>query len=171
MDCQQCAENLTAFLDSELGADESEQVRSHVSRCRSCAEELQSLREAAEFIESHIRECEVPPTAWNLLRAQISLQSPSPSPLPSFLARWRVAVAATALAAALMLGYTHYQQVQQRKTLDQYMSQYIREREASRRAQPSTPAAAPYVENPYAGNPFIEVRATDSDNPFRSEDR
>ena len=172
MDCKQCTEDITAFLDGELSAAESELVRSHLSICASCAEELRSLREAADFIESHKRELEPRAGSWNLVRARISTAD-SPSLLRFFAPnRWRVALASLVLIAALALGYQQYQQIQKR-SLDQYISQYVRDREARRQQQNilSASEASPKMETPYADNPFIEIRATSTDNPFQSEDR
>jgi hypothetical protein len=79
-----------------------------------------------------------------------------------------------AVIAAFALGYIQYQQVQ-RKNLDTYISRYMLERETWIKTQShmvvtGTEANA-QVENPYAGNPFLEIKATAADNPFQSEDR
>ncbi len=167
MECKQCGEDLTAFIDGELGAADSEQVRSHLSICASCADEWRSLKEAADFIESRRNDREPLPESWNLVRARISAEEPV-SPF-WFLApnRWRVAAAALVIIAASALGYLQYQQIQ-KKSLDRYMSQYMQEREAPKAMHPVT--SGPGI-SPYADNPFIEVKATPVDNPFQSEDR
>jgi predicted anti-sigma-YlaC factor YlaD len=174
MDCKECAEDLTAFLDGELSAEDSARVRAHVGICPSCAEDLRSLKESADFIESHKSEMELRPEVWNLIRSRIS-PADSFSPLRLFVPnRWRFAIAAVAIAAALGLGYLQYQQIQ-RRDLDQYISQYMQEREALRQTESifvDTESTPPRVEIlPYADNPFVEVKATVVNNPFRSEDR
>jgi hypothetical protein len=65
-----------------------------------------------------------------------------------------------------------YQMIQ-RKNLDGYISQYVQEREMRIRANTirTGTEVKPQVENPYANNPFIEIKATVDDNPFRSEAR
>jgi len=172
MDCRECSDQLTAFLDEEIGTQEAEQIRSHLSVCKSCTDEWLSLQESKELIESHVHELEPRPEAWNLVRAQISLNTTASSRL--FTVRWRVAMATLALIAATGLGYVQYQQIQKR-TLDKYVSQYIQEREARWKARPVLADTQPGTDfdetNPYADNPFLEIKATVSDNPFRSEDQ
>jgi anti-sigma factor RsiW len=176
MDCKECTDQLTAFLDAELSAQETEQIRSHLSACKSCADEWLSLRDSKEFIESHVHDLEPSPEAWNMVRARISVK-PTAHPPSHFFApnRWHVAVATLALVAATGLGYFQYQQIQKRAALDKYISQYIQERQAQRPVRPvlaDTQSGADSDEaNPFADNPFLEIKATASDNPFRSEDR
>jgi anti-sigma factor RsiW len=175
MDCKECTDQLTAFLDAEMSAQEAEQMRSHLSACKSCADEHLSLRDSKEFIESHVHDLEPRPEAWNLVRARISANPPSPSAFHLFaLKRWRVAMATTALALAVSgLAYLQYQQNQE-KTLERYVSQYIQERQARWQAPvlANTEPGTDFDEtNPYADNPFLEIKATVSDNPFRSEDQ
>ncbi len=168
MDCKRCAEDLTAFMDEELSAEDAGQVQAHLDHCTSCAGELRSLRESADFIESHKSELEPRAGSWNLVRARIATaENPSPSHFFS-LSRLRIAMAALAIIAAL--GYLQYQQVQ-RRNLDRYISQYIEERKAQEQAKSVLADSNPRIEIPYADNPFIEVKATLADNPFRSEDR
>jgi len=172
MDCRECAENLTAFLDGELNASDSEQVRRHVNSCASCAEELRTLRETVSFVESHRRELEPRPGSWNLVRARISSEGVrAPARFFGF-GRWQTAAAALAVCAVLAAGYVQYQQIQKRN-LDGYIAQYLRERAARGAAQIARwdAAANTKIEIPYANNPFTEIRATLTDNPFRSEDR
>ncbi len=173
MDCKKCAEDLTAFMDAELSDEETEQIRSHLNACKLCADELLSLKESKEFIESHVDPLEPRPESWNLLRARISQESVSHSPSGFFILRWRVAAAALALIVASGLGYLEYQQTQ-KKTLDKYVSQYVQEREKRWQAKPvlaNQPGAVLDETNPFAENPFVEIKATVSNNPFRSEDQ
>lgn len=172
MDCAQCVEELTAFLDGELSPADFERMRSHLDTCASCAQELHSLRGAADFVESHQRELELRPGSWNLVRARISTAD-SFSPF-RFLApnRWRIAMASLAIAAALGIGYILHHQVQQR-SLDQYIAQYIQDRRAQ---EPSRPIFSDFragfkSEDSRALNPFAELKTTLTNNPFRSEDR
>lgn len=176
MDCNECTDMLTAFLDEEVSAREAEQIRSHLGACKSCSDEWLSLKDSKEFIESHVHELEPRPEAWNLVRARISVNPEAPSAFHFFaLKRWRIAMATAALAlVASGLGYLQYQQ-NQKKTLEKYVSQYIQEREARWQANAvlaNTPLGTGFAEaNPYADNPFLEIKATVSDNPFRSEDQ
>jgi len=159
MDCRQCAEDLTAFLDGELSEASSGQVQSHLQTCTSCSEEFRSLREAAEFVESHNRTLEPRSGSWNMVRARITTEN-VPSPSHSWLSnRWRLAVAALVLVAAFTAGYLQYQQ-SQKKDLDRYVSEYMQQRKT----------LVNYRTGSYDDNPFIEIKAP-VDNPFRSEDR
>jgi anti-sigma factor RsiW len=163
MDCKQCAEDLTAFLDGELSRTDSEQIQSHLRACASCSEESESLRKSAAFIESHSRELIPSAESWNLVRARIHERAVVPARrFPTF-NRFRWALAAIALIAVFALGYTHYQLIQ-RKNLDRYISQYVRERQ-------SLLIQSLASENPNQGNPFMEIKSTVIENPFRSEDR
>ena len=170
MDCKQCAEELTAFLDGELDAADSEQVRSHLDACASCSDELQSLQETSDFVTSHGRELEPRDGSWNLVRARIMSENMLVPSRSWFTGRWRVALATLAVCAALVFGYMQYQQIQ-KKNLDGYISQYMKERESRIRADTVLTGTEmnQQVENPYANNPFIEVKASVTDNPFRSE--
>ena len=174
MDCNKCSDELTALLDGELGAREAEQVRSHLNVCKSCSDELRSLQESKEFIEARVVELTPRPEAWNLVRARIYTDPPLTPVRFYTLTRWRVAMAAMALIAAFGLGYLQYQQTQ-RKVLEQYISRYIQERDARGQAKPvltSTQSDADLNEmSPAPDNPFLEIKAVVSDNPFRSEDQ
>jgi anti-sigma factor RsiW len=156
MDCRQCRDDLTAYLDGELNPADSAEVRSHLETCTSCADELRSFQHAADFVESHKRELELSPGSWNLVRARISSSNSLPSSRFLVPNRWRFAFASLAIIATVALGYFWYQQAQERN-LDAYISQYIRIRESRQHFQPE--------------NPFMEVSANLDANPFRSEDR
>jgi anti-sigma factor RsiW len=173
MDCTRCAEDLTAFLDGELSDADSDQVESHLSACAACDAELRSLREAARFIQSHQRELEISPETWRLVRARITA-APKPRSLFDFLApyRWRLAVAAAAVVAAVALGTFQYRQVQ-RRSLDEYVSQYVQNRQAHRPAPPVFAGldVSPVDGNSRPYNPFAGLKDTLTENPFRLEDR
>jgi anti-sigma factor RsiW len=162
MDCTQCAEELTAFLDGELSAADAERIKSHLRTCIPCSEEARSLQEVGDFVESNSRVLDPRPESWNMVRARIYRETPESDSRGWAIHRWRFAMAALALLAALVIGYQQYTGVQQRN-LDRYISQYVRERE-SRRTQAQN-------DGPDTYNPFMEVKVTVSENPFRSEDR
>jgi hypothetical protein len=184
MDCRQCAENLTAYLDGELGRTDLEQVRDHLGTCSACADGLRSLQESAEFIESHVQELTPQPELWNMVRARISATDSFLQPRHFMLLNWRFAAAVVVTFAILGIGYIQYQRMEQ-KSLDQYISRYIKEREA--RGQKQVLVAnnennqrieIPYEANPFLetgapliDNPFMEANPTVFDNPFRSEER
>jgi hypothetical protein len=171
MECTRCREDLTAYQDGELSPAESAEVRSHLENCAACAGELGSLREAVEFIGSHVGELEPGPASWNQILSRISEES-SRSPLRILaLNRWRFALATMVFLAALALSYFWHQQVQQRG-LNEYISQYVKAREAGEHFLLLIGKAKPGIgtENFSADNPFIEVKATVDINPFRSEE-
>lgn len=172
MDCKQCAGDLTAFLDSELNSGASEQIRSHLAACPSCSEEWRSLRESAGFIESRNRDLDLRAGSWNMIRARIAAETRPARQGFWFVNRWSVATATLAIFAALAVGYMQYQHVQ-RRNLEQYMSQYIQQREAQIKNQITATGTQVSSEtaNPYVENPFVEIKATVSDNPFLSEGR
>jgi anti-sigma factor RsiW len=171
MDCRQVTEDLTAYLDGELGTADSAQVKTHLASCASCADELRSLQEAANFVESHVQGLSLRPGSWNAVRTRIAVEkSPSIFRFP-FPTRWRAAFAATACIVIFALGYLWYQQLEERN-LNAYISQYIKAREASRfiyRAGTGTDVrleSGSYT----VENPFVEAKVGLDINPFRSED-
>ena len=171
MDCERCAEDLTAYLDGELSAAGVQQIESHLGVCKACADELRSLQEAALFVESHIREIEPSSETWNLVRARISNQSSSPS-LFRFLVPngWLTAAAALAVIAALALGFWSYMRHEKdQRVLEEYMSQYIHAREEQEQIRRF--AVTGSESDLHADNPFVEIKYTSFDNPFRSENR
>jgi anti-sigma factor RsiW len=175
MDCKQCAENLTAYQDAELSATETEEVLQHLQTCTSCMEELSSLRMASDYIESHAKQLNPDPIAWRLIQARIADMRPSPSPLHHLFLRWRLAAIAGLTFALLSgFGYFQYRQHEQRN-LDRYVSKYLQQRNARLSARiagfSNAPAGVWEEKNPYENNPFIEVKSTPADNPFRLEDR
>jgi anti-sigma factor RsiW len=171
MECKQCAEDLTAFMDGELDSANADQVRSHLSACIPCSEELRSLRETAAFIESHDRALEPRAGSWNLVQARITAVDQPPSGFWLF-SRFKLATAALAIVLVFTLGYLQFQQTQ-KKNLDAYISRYVQQREAQLKAQQAVvnTEVNSQIENPYADNPFVEIKATVADNPFRSEDQ
>ena len=172
MDCRQCKEDLTAYLDGELSPGGSEEMRSHLETCPSCTEELRSFQKASAFFESHTKVSELRPGSWNLVKARISTAS-SPSPF-RFLAlnRRRYALATLVFVVALSLGYLWHQHAEKR-SLDEYIAQYMKAREAGQIFRFRFGGAKTGLNSSSfkTENPFIEVKATMDVNPFRSEDR
>jgi anti-sigma factor RsiW len=171
MDCKQCAENLTAFLDGELRDSNSAEMSLHLDTCPSCADELRSLKEAADYIESHYRDREPCLESWNMIRVRLSTEDSSAWFHFFALNRWRIAMASLAIVAALGIGYLQYQQFQTR-TLENYIAQYIQDREARSQAQSIQwkAEANSQIKIPYPDNPFIEISAASAENPFSSEE-
>jgi hypothetical protein len=172
MDCKRCSEDLTAYLDGELSSIDSARVDSHLDACVSCSEELRSLQRAAAFLASRTQELELRPGSWNRVRAQISIEKSASfwnifSPI-----RWRPAVAALTCLALLAFGYIWYRQAQQR-SLDAYIAQYEKARDAGRsfRRVLANVDSGFAPDNRAIENPFIEAKVSLDINPFLSEDR
>jgi hypothetical protein len=159
MDCNQCTDNLTAYLDGELSLADSARTESHLATCVSCAAELSGLREAAAFVESHKRDLEIKPESWNAVYDRVSGQR-SASPFRFLLPKWSTMLSLAAVAAVFVLGSLWYQSYQNR-SLDDYISQYMRTREAVLR---------PQTMSSFAPNPFTEAKPAPDTNPFRLED-
>jgi len=172
MDCKNCAENLTAYLDGELNSIDSALIHSHLATCASCADELRGFQQASDLVDSHNRELDLHAGSWNAVRAQISASKSAASfGLPA-LKRWRPAFAAAACIAVLSFGYMWHQQIQKR-TLDAYIYRYIASREAGRSHLFEADGRAVTLKSGDLAteNPFTEVQADLNLNPFRSEDR
>jgi len=186
MECEQCMDELTAYLDGELSEARTGQVKAHMASCPSCAAELQALKEAAEFVESRVHGVELRPELWQGIRGRISgVEAPEPVVgLIGFIEIHRWTAAATALGAtfALAIGlwsYVRYEQSQ--KQLERYMNAYIQQREAQNASITPAPKVPPEQESAparfspivyrggYEGNPFLQVDSVPESNPFRVE--
>lgn len=160
MNCGQCTDNLTAYMDGELSAAESVQMRAHLEICDSCTAELSGIRQAATLVESNLRELEVRPESWNAVYDRINAVRPNSS-FHTFFRKWAETLAAAAVLVAISLGYLWYQH-NERRSLDDYISRYVKSREAESHAQ-----TAHY----FVLNPFSESKPSADINPFRLEDR
>jgi hypothetical protein len=170
MDCKRCTDNLTAYLDGELSQVDSAQVRSHLEICTSCGVELRSCQAASSFVTSHVSELELRSQSWDAVYNRIS-DTGSRSPFAFlFLKRWSSALATLAVVIAVAFGYLWYQQ-DQRKGLDEYISQYVKMREAGRTLGLMTSSSGLPFQSGNPNNPFIEVKPAFDTNPFRLEDR
>jgi len=182
MECEQCKDELSAYLDGELSEAKVGQIRSHVAVCTTCAQELHGLELAAQFVNDRLRDLEPQPQIWQKIRAEISIL-PAPSPPSGFLRilaanPWRTAAVTLAAIAALGAGlWSYMRQVESRHALELYMTEYVRMRDDQEQSH-----RQPVVRNisangnslshsEYADNPFVQVSDTISTNPFRPEAR
>lgn len=154
-------------------------MQAHMDGCASCADELRSLKGAADFVDAHRRELSPRPESWNLIRQHLMLARLSAAEPPArsrFFAfnQWRYALAALAVLFVVTIGYQQYRKID-RKDLDYYIARYIQDREVCIPtdadlclAQTDTPQY-----DPSGDNPFVEIKAYSVDNPFRraTEDR
>ena len=92
MNCRQCKENLSAYIDGELDADIGEQVVQHCKCCISCGHELEELQRLAKTIAAIPQE-KLPADFLARVRAKLASAQPEdetgdrPELIPS---RWAV---------------------------------------------------------------------------------
>ncbi len=180
MECPECCDNLTAYLDGELADSLVERMKRHLEECEACHAEFRDLRESSDFIVRNARALEPVPEIWNNLRSRIAEMPPPGGSFGFFrflvLNRWKAAVAtiaATVVLAVGLWGYLQYQQSQ--RELASYMSEYIQKRAIQEsmhdlRSNGATGNPSSVLQG-YPDNPFVNVRPVSFDNPFRSEDR
>ncbi len=181
MNCESCAEDLTAYIDGELSETKARDVRTHLDRCGACRDEHRSLELSARFVETHARELQMRPESWNLVRARIAaLPAPAPGLFQWLTSNLWWSSAVTALAtAALALGFWGYMHhIESQRDLTHYMSEYIQAREEQEQTHRITPlesdssaADAGVLHPEYVNNPFVTVRSSADMNPFRSEEQ
>lgn len=177
MDCLECSNNLTAYLDRELLPHLEQEISSHLKTCVRCTKEFHELEAAAQFVEAHSHNLELSPDMWNNLRARVV-----PMPVPgqagalSFLRaknRWLSAAAAIAAAILLAVGVSSYiDHLEEQREIQQYMSDYISKREKeeqiarirSNDLQSNETKATEFIE---LENPFGSTRSVSFQNPFR----
>ena len=184
MDCRECYNDLTAYIDGELADPTMERLKLHLDQCRPCFDEYRELNESKSFVGAHARVIEPVPEIWNNLRSRIA-EMPAPNDSSGFFRflvvnRWVTAVstlAATVLLAVGLLGYMQYQHSQQE--LEVYMEDYIQMRDITERLHilrtmesEAREAKIDGVDVNVSENPFAEViPASFSGNPFRVEER
>ena len=183
MDCRLCSDELTAYLDGEISGTAAEQIRRHLEECPPCQDELQALRGAAAFVESHAREVDPVPEIWNNLRARIAAMPPpaSRSGFFQFLVvnRWAAMAATLTSTVILALGLWGYLAHQSsRKALESYMSDYIAMRAVTERLHAVEARQWRHLKSeggvartPFPENPFVDHRPVSLANPFVSEER
>jgi predicted anti-sigma-YlaC factor YlaD len=178
MDCSNCVDDLTAYMDGELSEGVEERLRLHLNSCASCTAELRGLQEAAVFVDSHLRELNPRPELWASVRSQIAVIEVSPG-RTGFLQvlnapRWLTATVALAATLLLTLGVWEYIQ---RRHSDEAFQQYMTQQIEIRRLQDETPRFDIPVTNPtaqrrFADNPFVTVSEEITfRNPFREGGR
>ncbi len=183
MDCQQCNEDMTAYMDGELEGSVAEEMRIHLAKCPPCHEEYRDLVDSTALVVAHARELDPVPEIWNNLRQRIA-EMPPPSGsfgLFRFLTvnRWATAVATLAATILLAFGMWTYMQYQQsRSDLEASLDGYVRIRTVAERFHSRQMAKARNVtlNLDYFGptdlkNPVAETQPVSFTNPFKSEER
>ncbi len=73
MKCEETKRKLSAYQDNELSQEETERIRRHLSKCRACAEDLQAINLAWDFLQAG-ETIEPAPYFWTRLSARIAEQ-------------------------------------------------------------------------------------------------
>jgi anti-sigma factor RsiW len=183
MNCEQCSENMSAYLDGELDSQASDRAEAHLASCEACSSELESLQDAARFVEANAGELSLSPGVWMRVHEQISVSETHPvkphwSEVFLVHRRW---LAATAAAAVILIGLGAFGVMLQKRQLDRdasaLMHSYTRQRDIQEQwhfAQEEDPAIAPpeaYADGSLPDfNPFAVVKYEPDKNPFRSEE-
>lgn len=178
MECLECSDNLTAYLDGELTQRHRGELESHLKACTVCAQEFHSLEETTRFVQTHTAELDPRPILWQKVHTRISAE-PSPSRHTSIFQlhvpiRARFAAAALAAAVVLSLGVWRYvQYYESEQALQQYMSQYIETREFVEQKHRVAPAQTHTIHpkhQEFSDNPFVVASDDDAySNPFRAD--
>lgn len=183
MDCRQCNDDMTAYMDGELEGTVAEDMRIHLAKCPPCHEEYRDLRDSTALVVAHVGELEPVPEIWNNLRNRIAQMPPPSSSFGLFrflvVNRWAAAVTLMAATVVLAVGMWGYLQNQQsRSELEASLNEYVQTRAAAERLHSRQLAEAEKapLKMDYFGpedmkNPFAEMRTVSFTNPFRSEDR
>jgi len=183
MDCQQCSDDLTAYIDGELDESAARQLKNHLETCDPCRAEYEELRDSATFVSEHAAELEPVPEIWNNLRSRIAeLPAPAGSSGVSRLLvmnRWAAMLATVAAMVVLALGLWGFERYEQsRSELESYMNEYIQMRTAQERQyelQMIQERANALQNEPGAeqttDNPFADMRPVALTNPFHVEAR
>ena len=99
--CEDVIEQLSAYLDSELTAEESEAVRAHVAACERCRAELKALDRTVHAV-ADLPRLRAPSGLRDQVMAKLDRTAPAEARHP----RWRMywgAAAAVAFAVVIML--------------------------------------------------------------------
>jgi anti-sigma factor (TIGR02949 family) len=183
MDCRQCNDEVTAYIDGELSTSDVEQMNRHLEKCPPCLAEYRDLKSSTTLVVSHAWELEPSPEIWNNLRSRIAEMPAPASPFGFFqflvINRWAAALSTMAAIAVLFVGTWGYMQYQQSKSdLEASMQEYIQTRSVAERihgqllqAAESAPVSLEYVGPTNMENPFAEIRPVSFTNPFKAEDR
>jgi anti-sigma factor RsiW len=167
---------MTAYLDGELPPSKAAHIRAHVEGCLPCAEEIYLLSETDALVREHHRKLEPNPGGWGRVHARIARFDTGLRIRiwEAILRRgWLPVATAAGLALGLALGALgYYRHVAAEESLRSYMADYVRTREAQewrdRTAVERPPAGrVRSLDEERSDNPFLLVRETTDDNPFR----
>jgi len=175
MNCESCSENLTAYSDGELPSGIAREVRAHLEGCPPCSMELRLLQASAQLADSHLEVIEPSSRIWHGIHRELAEGRPLGDPAIVnfiFARRW---LAASALAAGLLVtgfGITMYWQRRAAASeLQSYMAAYIEQRESKEATHRPAGMQQPDLKHrEFADNPFVvSAVSVEYRNPFRRE--
>src|SRR5262245_31287832 len=74
MKCDDCVNLLEAYVDGEVGEQQTESVRTHLMTCSACENEFELLTAEAELYARYDREVQISPAVWNGITARIAAE-------------------------------------------------------------------------------------------------
>lgn len=177
MECPTCLENLTAYLDDELGDNDRERVEAHLNSCNLCAADLQSLSSSYQVVDRALDTINVGPEIWSRIEAALPARSEPTRTLgwrttvaslfqpPS--RRWAASFAAVALMAAFAFLRTPLPRdaAPEPESLRPQLDAMVQEMDREDGLRHATPAEA--RRDTDASNPFTPRHAGLDYNPFR----
>ena len=170
MECLNCTESLTAFMDGELSPDHAKKVESHFAQCTPCHDDYQSLLHTYQLVEQ-VGLLDLDPDLWTRIHSEITDVSPSESTWLASLRslfgiRW-VPIAAGTLGVAFLSLFLINQPDPE---VQQAFREYVREREQLEvpRVRVSQNASSLELRTAYP-NPFIVDDRRPQNNPFKLE--
>jgi hypothetical protein len=184
MDCHQCRDDLTAFLDNELVGLERDQFERHLEKCPPCREEFDDLRDTMDMVTGNASMLSPSPKIWDQLHVRI-MEMPAPLTPPGifrFLVLNRRAAAAATMAATVLVAFGLWAYMGFRRSEDNlrsYMSDYVQMRNTTehlhslqlREADASKAMILQTSGSAVIENPFMEMHPVSMSNPFQTEER
>lgn len=82
MKCSEVINLLSPYLDGELNVAKTKAIENHLSACRSCRKELESLRSTGEVVDSLLESVPAPDKLTETIMAAVGNQSSSKSQTP-----------------------------------------------------------------------------------------
>ncbi len=127
MDCQACIESLTAFVDDELSAKKKEALETHLTQCRPCRQEHESLLDSYQLVDQ-LSYLEMDPALWTQIHSEITrLPTDKPSwfsPFQFFFGiRWIPITAGTLGIAILSFFFLNDSKVEMQQEFQVYLEQ------------------------------------------------
>ena len=170
MECRDCTELLTAFLDGELAPDQAQLVESHLEVCPSCALEYQSLKHCYE-LTAHVARLSPSAPPWHEMAARLQADVPPLSLLGRVrrlipLAQPFRVVSATLAAFALVVVALTPSFLRDRE-LRQQFSRFVEQRESIALEHRRMLAQGQSSRYSNKLNPFVVRVSQSGQNPFR----